>query len=137
MEDKKKFLAEFEIQENYIPKYFYYVSTADGLSRWFADDVKVIEEKVFRLIWNRKVHYAKIIKQKPNKYIKFEFLNENQESESNPSILDISFQKNGITETWYCIVDEYSNFSESQEEFTEDWQELSKKLTYLVTNELV
>ncbi|MCP4520462.1 MAG: hypothetical protein GY827_02000 [Cytophagales bacterium] len=133
MGEKKKFLVEFEIQEDFLSKYYYYLSTAEGLSKWMADDVEQVEEKIFKLVWNQQVHYAKIVKQKANKYIKFEFLNENMESESNPSILDFSLKKNEMTEVWYFIVDEYSDFQDEQGEFEEDWLELGKQLEYLVT----
>lgn len=135
--EKKNFLIEIEIEENHRVKYYEYCSTVEGLLKWFVDDAEQVSEKIYRLVWHRQVHYAKIIRQKPNKYIKFEFLNEEQESVQDPSILDFSLEKNEMTETWYFIVQEYSDFQETEAEFNEDWQELAKQLESTISDELV
>lgn len=134
--EKRQFVVEIEIEEKYKEKYYEYCSTVEGLRKWFVDDAEQVKDKVYQLVWNQQIHYAKIIRQKVNKYIKFEFLNEYQESEPNPSILDFSFEKNEITETWYFIIQEYSDFQQSEEEFNEDWQELGRILEGIVIDEL-
>lgn len=135
--EKKHFLIEIEVEDSHREKYYEYCSTVDGLLKWFVDDAEQVSEKIYQLVWNQQVHYAKIIRQKLNKYIKFEFLNENQEHIQDPSILDFSLEKNEMTETWYFIVQEYSDFQETEKEFNEDWQELAKRLESTISDELV
>ena len=67
------FDGEFEV--NASRKMLYpYISTASGLSQWFADDVNVNnQDKTLTFIWDGEENTVKIASQKPNSFIKFEF----------------------------------------------------------------
>jgi uncharacterized protein YndB with AHSA1/START domain len=51
---------------------FQYISNPSGLQSWFADHVDIFGGVRYRFAWNDGTEYqAKIIKNVPNKYIKF------------------------------------------------------------------
>jgi uncharacterized protein YndB with AHSA1/START domain len=71
---RTKFELEYTI--NCSPKVlFNRLSTVDGLSEWFADNVW-IEDNVFTFIWGKSESKARLVELKETKLIKFEWLNE-------------------------------------------------------------
>ncbi|MDQ1296936.1 MAG: hypothetical protein QG611_915 [Bacteroidota bacterium] len=73
---------ELEYTLNCSPKVlFSRLSTPEGLSEWFADNVNV-EGDIFTFIWNKSEIRARLIALKENKFVRFEWL-DNSEEESN------------------------------------------------------
>lgn len=73
---------ELEYNLNCSPKVlFSRLSTPEGLSEWFADDVNV-DGDIFTFIWNKSELNARLIALKENKFVRFEWLDDNNE-ESN------------------------------------------------------
>jgi uncharacterized protein YndB with AHSA1/START domain len=74
MTDKTKIQLEYVL--NCSPKVLYnWLSTASGLSEWFADDVKV-KGKIFTFIWEGSEQRAEMILHKENKLVRFAWLDE-------------------------------------------------------------
>jgi uncharacterized protein YndB with AHSA1/START domain len=75
MTDKTKIQLEYVL--NCSPKVlFNWLSTASGLTEWFADDVKV-KGKVFTFIWEGSEQTAEMTLHKENKLVRFSWLDEN------------------------------------------------------------
>ncbi len=55
------------------------LSTASGLTEWFADDVDV-QDDIFTFIWNGSEQKAKLISKKNLSYIKFHWLDDEDEN---------------------------------------------------------
>ncbi len=65
---------ELEYNLNCSPKVlFSRLSTADGLSEWFADQVNVNGD-LFSFIWNRNESKARLAAMKENKLVRFEWI---------------------------------------------------------------
>jgi len=78
MPGKTKFELEYIINSS--PKVLYTrLSTADGLSQWFADDVN-INNRVFTFVWEGNGQEAKIVKERQGEYIRFKWLEEDDDS---------------------------------------------------------
>jgi len=74
MTDKTKIQLEFVL--NCSPKVlFNWLSTASGLSEWFADDVKV-KGKKFTFVWEGSEQTAEMTLHKENKLVRYSWLNE-------------------------------------------------------------
>ena len=54
------------------------LSTAGGLSEWFADDVN-IKDNVFTFFWEGSEQNAEMLAKKDMKYVKFHWLDEDDE----------------------------------------------------------
>jgi uncharacterized protein YndB with AHSA1/START domain len=73
---------ELEYTLNCSPKVlFSRLSTPEGLEEWFADDVNV-DGDIFAFIWSKSESKARLSALKENKFVRFEWLDNNDE-ESN------------------------------------------------------
>ncbi|MBA7504762.1 hypothetical protein ES706_03417 [subsurface metagenome] len=74
---KQKLELEYTINSS--PKVlFNRLSTAGGLSEWFADNVNVKGE-TFTFIWSESEQIAELILKKDNKYVRFRWIDEEEE----------------------------------------------------------
>jgi len=70
MSKKKKYTVEFPFKSS--PGILYnYLSTPSGLSEWFCDDVDIHEKKHYTFKWGDSEESADMIKNSPNKYIRY------------------------------------------------------------------
>ena len=78
MNNKIKFEIEFVIQSS--PQLLYqYISTHSGLSEWYADNVNSRGE-IFIFIWDGFEEEAKLLKKKNDDFVKFTWLEEDDDS---------------------------------------------------------
>ncbi|MBU0764683.1 MAG: SRPBCC domain-containing protein [Bacteroidetes bacterium] len=56
------------------------LSTAGGLSEWFADDVTV-KGKIYKFIWDGFESPAELVARKDMKYVKFQWLDDDKDGE--------------------------------------------------------
>ena len=76
--EKQKYELEYIIRTS--PKVLYTrLSTADGLSQWFADDVN-INNGIFTFVWEGVGQDAKKLKERAGKSIRFHWLDEDDDS---------------------------------------------------------
>ena len=62
---------ELEYTLNTYPNFLYYrLSTPEGLSEWFADDVNLKKGK-FHFVWEGAEQEASVVQKKANKFIRF------------------------------------------------------------------
>jgi uncharacterized protein YndB with AHSA1/START domain len=74
---KEKIQLEYTINSS--PKVLFpRLSTPAGLSEWFADDVN-LNGKTYSFIWNGVEQLAEVTARKDNKYIRFQWLEEDDE----------------------------------------------------------
>lgn len=80
MAAKKKIAVEFEFPIRSSAKILYnFLSTADGLEEWFADKV-TIRENNYIFHWDGEDRKAKITAKKDNSMVKFQWLEEDQDT---------------------------------------------------------
>jgi uncharacterized protein YndB with AHSA1/START domain len=123
---KFKFVTEFEVKASQ-KMLFPYISSASGLSQWFADDVNINEDKVFIFLWDGEEHRAKKVSQKLNLSVKFEFLPEEEEDEEDPNYIELKLNVNELTQSVYLQITDYSDFDDQEEQ-----QELWENQVYLL-----
>jgi len=74
MAEKIKIQLEFIV--NCSPKILYNrLSTASGLTEWFAEDVHVRDKK-FTFVWGKSEQTAEMTLQKENKFVRFSWVDE-------------------------------------------------------------
>ena len=79
MELKVKFELEFPIHAS--PKMlFQYISSASGLSEWFADNVNS-RGIIFSFFWNGSEEKAELISSKSNSFVKFRWLDDSEDQD--------------------------------------------------------
>ena len=127
---KFKFVTEFEVNASQ-KMLFPYLSSASGLSQWFADDVNINEDKVFIFFWDGEEHRAKKVSHKTNKSVKVEFLPETEEDEDDPSYLELKLDVNELTQTVFIQVTDYSDLDDPEEQ-QDVWENLVHALKEII-----
>lgn len=115
--EKIKFVADYQI--NTSKKIIYpYLSTASGLSQWFADDVIINEDKIYNFIYDGENHYARPTIMRTNHHVKFEFFDPSLEDEeaSDKPFIEFKLEENELTQTFYLRVIEYGDAYDEQEQ---------------------
>lgn len=108
---------------------FPYMSTAGGLAQWYADDVTIDEDKVFHFVWEGDSHRAKLVAQRVNSYVKFEFLDDPVNGEK--AYTEIRLDENELTQTVFVKIFDYSDIGDV-EEAHELWDHLIQNLKEIV-----
>ncbi len=127
---KNLFTEDYEIHAS--AKMLYpYISTAGGLSEWFADDVSINPEKIFTFEWDNELHRAVIASHRTNHFIKFEFLPETEEDKKDPSYFELRIELNELTQSTFLKVSDYSDFDDLSE-LNELWHGLIDNLRKVV-----
>ena len=123
---KSKFIGEYSINASR-KMLFPYISTASGLSQWFADDVNITEDKVYNMFWDGEVNRAKIVSIKANRYIKFEF---EGKDDDDLSFIEIRLEMNELTQEVYIKITDYSDID--NQEVSDMWEGLIHDLKEIV-----
>ncbi len=130
MSKKTLFTSDFEIHAS--PKMLYpYFQTASGLSEWFADNVTISPEKVFTFEWDKEFRKAVMISHKPNQFVKFEYLPENDEDSNDRSYFELRLETDELVNSTYIKISDYSDFDDL-EELQDVWEGLIANLKKVV-----
>jgi uncharacterized protein YndB with AHSA1/START domain len=109
MSDKTKFELEFTV--NCSPNVLYErLSTPDGLSEWFADDVR-INKGIFTFFWEGSGQEAKIVKETKGKLIQFHWMDEPDDT-----YFEFRIQIDPITKDLALIVTDFADEDEVEEQ---------------------
>ena len=120
---KKLFTTDYEIHAS-VKMLYPYIQTASGLAEWFADDVTINNnDKSFTFFWDNEEHRAKLVAFRTNHFVRFEFLPESKEDETDPSYFELRLEFNELTQSTYLKIVDYSDF-EDQHELQDLWDGL-------------
>lgn len=125
--EKTEFIDEYEIRAS--KKMLYpFISSASGLSQWFADDVNIDnEDKVYTIIWDGEENRAKIISSRNNHHVKFKFQDDKSDD---PNTLEFVLNVNEVTNTVFMRVTDYSDMD--TDEAQDLWDGLIHNLKEIV-----
>lgn len=126
MAEKSKLQLEYLI--NCSPKVLYNrLSTASGLSEWFADDVRV-KGNIFTFVWENTGQVAEKKNQKENKVVRYEWL-ENDNKDEN--YFEFTITQDDLTNDVSLIVTDFVD--EEDKQSTKDlWDTQISKLKHLL-----
>ena len=108
MSEKIKYELEFPIHAS--PNMLYqYISSASNLSEWFADNVNS-RGKVFSFFWDGSEEKAELISFKNNKYVRFKWL-ENEDD----SFFEINIVVDELTKDVSLVIYDFADEDEVEE----------------------
>ena len=126
---KQKFVGEFEINASKA-MLFPYLSTASGLSQWFADDVNIDSfNKTLIFILDGEERVARIESLKNNQYVKFEFVNEDDGDDQD--FMEFRLEINELTQSVFTKVTEYTE-TDDLDESHQIWENLLSNLKEII-----
>ncbi len=124
--EKFKFFKEYEIKAS--PKLLYpYISTPQGLQSWFAEKANINAEQTYNFVWEKTDHLAKLVYQKSNKMVRFEFLPSVEADETDPDFIEFKLDTNDITQSVYLAITDYSK-NANEADLNELWDDLVETL---------
>lgn len=107
MPEKVKIQLEFVL--NCSPKILYNrLSTASGLTEWFAEDVRVRDKK-FTFVWGKSEQTAEMTIQKENKLIRFSWADEDN------TYFEFKISQDELTGDVSLIIVDFANKNEVDE----------------------
>ena len=127
---KNKFVADYQINASK-KIVFNYLSTASGLEEWFADEVKINEDKNYIFNFDGEDHYARLASQRSNSHVKFEFYDPKNPDESDHSFIEFKLEENDLTQTLFLKVIDYSD-SYEDDELVAIWEGMIGRLKEII-----
>ncbi|MBC8152818.1 MAG: ATPase [Bacteroidetes bacterium] len=127
--EKYKFVAEYELRAS--PKMLFpYISTASGLSQWFAAKVNVLSENKFDFYWDNESHLARQVSLRQNKGVRFEFLDTTPD-DTEHTYVDFRVDVSELTQSTFLRITDYSATTDP-DELKSMWNGLLDKLKEIV-----
>jgi len=117
-----KYTLEFPINSS-VNILYNRLSSASGLSEWFADDV-IINDKIFTFFWDGSDQTAKLLKLKTNQFIRFKW----EDNDTQENYFEFLIQVDELTSDVCLIITDFAEDKQDQEEQTELW---SKQISLL------
>ncbi len=122
---KIKYELEFTLRTS-LKLVYQRLSTPSGLSEWFADKVTYVN-KNFAFEWNSSTQEAKVLGKKANEYIRFKWLDDENEDE----YFEFRINKHELTRDVALIVTDFayeSEIEDNKELWTQQIGELKRAL---------
>lgn len=127
--EKYKFVAEYELRAS--PKMLFpYISTASGLSQWFATKVNTLPDHQYDFYWDNESHPARQVSLRQNKSVRFEFLDTGENGSDN-NYIDFRVDVSELTQSTFLRITDYSSNNDT-EELKSLWHGLLEKLKEIV-----
>jgi len=127
--EKMKFIAEYELRAS--PKMLFpYLSTASGLSQWFAAKVNTMPEQRFDFQWDNESHVARQVSMRQNKGIRFEFV-DTIENGSENNYVDFRIDQSELTQATFLRITDFST-NPDEDDLQDLWDGLIDKLKEIV-----
>ncbi len=104
MAELEKFTLEFPVKAT--PKILYtLISTAEGLSRWFADVVEIEEDDIFKFKWEDSEQSARKVQSKENEYVRFQW----QDDDYKDYYFELKIQTEPVSSEVALVVTDYAD----------------------------
>lgn len=127
---KNKFVADYQINASR-KIVFQYLSTASGLGEWFADDVRIDEDRNYIFNFDNEDHHAKLTSLRTNLHVKFDFFDPKNPNDADHSFIEFKLEENELTQSLFLKVIDYSNDYE-EDELEAIWDGLISKLKEII-----
>ncbi len=103
---------------------FKFLSTATGLSEWFADDVDVTEN-IYTFYWGNESEKAELVEMEDQEFVVYKWLDRDED------YFEFSLEKNSVTNETILFI--YDNMDESEKEDAANlWETQVNQLKYRV-----
>jgi uncharacterized protein YndB with AHSA1/START domain len=124
-EPNGKFEMEFVIRASE-DMVFEFVSTESGLSEWFCDDV-TIRNGIFTFTWDGQQQQAKLVKEIPPMYIRYQWMDKND-----GSYFEFKTQKDELTNDISLIITDFASDKSDEESARLLWHSQVDKLLHVL-----
>lgn len=120
-----KFEMEFVVRASEDMVYEF-ISTESGLSEWFCDDVN-IRNGIFTFTWDGQTQQAKLVKEMPPLYIRYQWIDKND-----GSYFEFRTQKDELTNDISLIITDFADSKVDEESARLLWHSQVDKLLHVL-----
>jgi uncharacterized protein YndB with AHSA1/START domain len=118
---------EIEYDFNSSPGVLYSrLSTAAGLTEWFADDV-IVKNNIYTFVWDGIEEQAELVSKKDQSFVRFRWL----ESENEEAYFEFKILTQNLTNEIALIITDFV-IEDEKEETIELWETQVNKLKYIL-----
>ena len=111
MVEAKREMYKIEIAIHASPALLYnYISTPEGLSEWFAEEVNPLKNQRFEFTWEGTKQIANVLKLVPNKLVKFQWADGSPDE-----FFEIEIIKDEMTNDVALVITDFSDSAEKDE----------------------
>ena len=111
---KNQFVADYQLNASK-KIVFTYLSTASGLEDWFADEVRINEDKNYIFYFDGQDHYARLVVVKANLHVRWEFFDPKNPLASSDSFIEFKLDETELTQSLFLKVTDQTNQYEADE----------------------
>ncbi len=112
----KKIELEFVLRSS-VKVLYTMISTASGLSRWFADDVNIDRDGNYIFIWDDSEETAKMLGKKRDEYVRFKWI----EDEEDENFLELKINVDPMTNQVALIITDFCD-EDDVEDASDLWE---------------
>jgi uncharacterized protein YndB with AHSA1/START domain len=111
---KNQFVADYQLNASK-KIVFTYLSTASGLEDWFADEVRINEDKNYIFYFDGQDHYARLVIVKANLHVRWEFFDPKSSMAESDSFIEFKLDETELTQSLFLKVIDQTNQYEADE----------------------
>jgi uncharacterized protein YndB with AHSA1/START domain len=111
---KDQFVADYQLNASK-KIVFTYLSTASGLEDWFADEVRINEDKNYIFHFDGQDHYARLIVLKANLHVRWEFFDSKFPLAASDSFIEFKLDETELTQSLFLKVTDQTSQYEADE----------------------
>ena len=112
----KKIELEFVLRSS-VKVLYTMISTASGLSRWFADNVNIDRDGNYIFIWDDSEETAKMLGKKRDEYVRFKWI----EDEEDENFLELKINVDPMTNQVALIITDFCD-EDDVEDASDLWE---------------
>ena len=112
---KEKYTLEYSFRTS-IKLLYSRISTPDGLSEWFADDVHIKGDN-YIFIWDDEEQPAKIVQKKENSFIKFQWIDDEDEK----AYFEFRIEVDELTEDVALVITDFA-YEDEKDDNIDLWE---------------
>ena len=125
MAEKQKVELEYIVKSS--PKILYnYISSPSGLSEWFADDVNIQKDE-YTFIWGNSRQTARLVSEKKDKFIRFKWLEEPENT-----YFEFKIELDDLTSDVILTVTDFADNAAGAKEAKELWDSQVNSLMHCI-----
>jgi hypothetical protein len=85
------------------------------MEEWFAKKIVLNDHKIYNFFWDNTENYAIITHVRTNHYLRYEFLDNNQNPQEDAPFIEFRIQLSELTNTIFLRITDYSEMTNEKE----------------------
>jgi len=125
--EKIKYTLEYSMKSVSAARLWHYISTASGLSSWFADNVDV-DGKHYTFHWDTASQSASLVSMRSQVYVRFHWTEDGKER----TYFEMRITRSEITDNTTLVITDFAIDDDDRNEMTSLWNQQVNELRHTI-----